>query len=177
MVQRYAYADEIEGVVCVVRQHQRSADWMDRLVRQHGDRLLRTAAAMMGSKEEAEDVVQDAFLTLLKKDPAFQSPEHETAWLIRVTVNLCKSRLRSHWWKTRVPLLESHPAQDEEQQGLMESVLKLPSKYRIVIHLFYYEGYPTKEIAALTGQSDSAVRSQLSRARHMLRNSLEGEAL
>jgi len=129
----------------------------------------------MGSREEAEDAVQDAFLKLFEKNPAFESPEHETAWLIRVTVNLCKSRLRSHWWKKTVPLLESYPAQTDEQHNLVETVLSLPTKYRAVIHLFYYEGYGAKEIAGITGQNESAVRQQLTRARRMLGDLLKGD--
>lgn len=84
--------------------------------------------------------------------PVFESPEHEIAWLIRVTVNLCKSRLRSNWWKKTVPLLESYPAKSAEQGYLMETILSLPAKYRIVIHLFYYDGYLTKEITEIIEQ-------------------------
>jgi len=90
-------------------------------------------------------------------------------------VNLCKSRLRSHWRKKTVPLLDIYPTQTDEQQNIMQIVLSLPSKYRTVIHLFYFEGYATKEIADMTNQKESAVRKQLSRARLMLKDFLEGE--
>jgi RNA polymerase sigma-70 factor (ECF subfamily) len=148
---------------------------MEQTVKRHENRLLRTAAAIMGSKTDAEDIVQDAFVKLFEKQPEFESTEHETAWLVRVTVNLCKSVLRSHWWKTTVPLLDDHPAHDEEQRDVMETVLSLPVKYRTVIHLFYYEGYSTKEIAEITGRKESTVREQLTRARRMLRKFLEEE--
>jgi len=90
-------------------------------------------------------------------------------------VNLCKNRWRSHWWKRAEPILETHPAQTDEQQSIMQTVLELPSRYRIVIHLFYYEGYSTKEIAEITKQKESTVRQQLTRARRMLKDILEGE--
>ena len=96
---------------------------------------------------------------------------------MRVTVNMCKSRLRSHWWKKTVPLLDTHPAQTDEQGDLIRAVVALPMKYRIVIHLFYYEGYSTREIAEIAGQKESTVRQQLTRARRMLKEFLqEGEA-
>ena len=157
-------------------QSNRPVDWMEEIVTRHEDRLLRTALAIMGGKADAEDMVQDAFMKLFEKQPEFESMEHETAWLIRVTVNLCKSRLRSHWWKTTTPLLESCPAKSDDQHSVVESVIALPSKYRTVIHLFYYEGYSTKEIAEMTKQKDSTVRNQLARARRLLKEEiLEGD--
>ena len=156
-------------------QSNRPVDWMEETVKRNEDKLFRTAAAIMGGKANAEDVVQDVFVKLIEKQPDLESPEHETAWLIRVTVNLCKSRLRSHWWKKTVPLLDTLPAKTDEQQEIMEMVLSLPAKYRIVTHLFYYEGYKTKEIAKITKQKESTVREQLTRARRILKKYLEGE--
>jgi RNA polymerase sigma-70 factor (ECF subfamily) len=154
----------------------RPVDWVEETVKRNEDKLFRTAAAVMGSKADAEDIVQDVFVKLIEKQPDFETLEHESAWLIRVTVNLCKSRLRSHWRKKTTPLFDDYPAQTGEQQNIMETVLSLPSKYRTVIHLFYYEGYQTKEIAEMTKQKESAVREQLTRARRMLKNFLtEGE--
>jgi len=148
---------------------------MEEIVKRHENKLLRAAAAITGSAAEAEDVVQDVFLKLFEKRPEFASLEHEKAWLIRVTVNASKSRLRSAWFKRTVPLLDIYPAQNEAQQSLVQSVFALPAKYRTVIHLFYYEGYATKEIAEITRQSEPAVRQQLSRARSMLKHVLEEE--
>jgi len=137
--------------------------------------MFRAALAITGSRSDAEDIVQDAFLKLFEKQPHFESPEHETAWMIRVTVNLCKNRLRSHWWRKTEPLLEDYPAQTDEQQSIIETVLALPSKYRTVIHLFYYEGYKAREIAEITEQKESTIREQLTRARRMLKRYLEDE--
>ena len=153
----------------------RPAEWIEETVKRHADTLYRTAAAIMGSKAEAEDAVQDVFVKLVEKQPHFESAEHETAWLIRVTVNQCKSRLRTHWWKKTVPLLDTIPAATAAQHGITETVLSLPVKYRTVIHLYYYEGYSTKEIAEITKQRDATVREQLTRARRMLRSFLEEE--
>ena len=156
-------------------QSNRPVDCMEEFVQRHENRIYRIAIAIMGDKADAEDVMQDVFLKLIEKNPAFQSAEHETAWLTRVTVNQCRSLLRSHWWKRREPLLDIYPAEDNEQQDLMEIVSALPSKYRIVICLYYYEGYSTKEIAEITKQKEPTVRSLLTRARQKLKNFLEGE--
>lgn len=142
-------------------------------VTKHENRLYRTALAVMGNKPDAEDVVQEVFLRAYEKAPEFESEAHEKAWLIRVTVNLCNSRLRSPWRKRTEPLLDSYPAAEPEQRELLEHVLSLPPKYRAVIHLFYYEGYPVKDIAELTGQKESTVRSLLTRARQKLRSVLK----
>ncbi len=150
---------------------------IEEFVRKHEGRLYRTAVAIMGNRADAEDIVQDAFIKVLEKRPDFESPEHEIAWLIRVTVNLCRSRLRSKWWKKTVPLLDSYPARSESEQQLMETILSLPAKYRIVLHLFYYEGYSTREIAEVTDQKESTVRSLLTRARQKLGALLKEEAL
>ena len=156
-------------------QSSRPVDWMEEIVKRNEDKMFRTAIAITGGRADAEDIVQDVFVKLFEKQPHFESTEHETAWLIRATVNLCKNFLRSHWWKKTVPLLDTYPAQTDEQQSIIETVLSLPTKYRIVIHLFYYEGYSTKEIAEITEQKESTVREQLTRARRLLKNFLVGE--
>lgn len=137
--------------------------------------LYRAALAILGDPQEAEDVVQEAFLRLWEKDPAFESPAHQRSWLLKVTVNACKSRLRSPWRRRTAPLLESYPAADEEEQAVLEVIQSLPPKDRAALHLYYYEGYQTAEIAAMTGWREGTVRSRLARARDKLRELLKGE--
>jgi RNA polymerase sigma-70 factor (ECF subfamily) len=129
----------------------------------------------MRDKSDAEDIVQDTFVKLVEKNPLFSSHEHETAWLITVAKNLCVSRLRSPWRKNKCELLESYPTRDSREHELIELVGSLPTKYRIVIHLHYYEGYSTSEIAKITKQKDSTVRQQLARARGLLKQQLTEE--
>jgi RNA polymerase sigma-70 factor (ECF subfamily) len=145
------------------------------VVERYGDRLLRTAVAVLKSHAEAEDVVQDVFVKYFEKRPQFESAEHEIAWLMRVTINMARSRLRTSWWRLTEPLLETIPAQDESQHEVMEAVLALPAKYRVVIHLHYYEGYSTREIAEILTRKEATVRQQLTRARRILGDILEGE--
>lgn len=150
----------------------RRDDSFEALVLKYEQPLYRTALAMLGNVTEAEDIVQDVFIKLYEFPGTFSSNEHEKAWLIRVTINLCKNRLRSSWWRKSAPLLDTLPAKDPKQFELLEYVLSLPVKYRTVIHLYYYEGYSTKEIALLTGQKESTVRSLMSRARSQLKEKL-----
>lgn len=137
--------------------------------------LYRAALAILGDPQEAEDVVQEAFLRLWEKDPEFESPAHQRSWLLKVTVNGCKSRLRAPWRRRTAPLLESYPAADPEEQAVLEVIQSLPPKDRAALHLYYYEGYQTAEIAAMTGWREGTVRSRLARARDKLRELLKGE--
>jgi len=145
------------------------------IITRNENRIFRAALAIMGNKADAEDIIQDVFVKLIDKKPRFESSEHETAWLVRVTVNQCKSHFRSYWQKNTVPLLDTYPARSEEQHDLIYAVTALAPKYRTVIHLFYYEGYATKEIAEITKQKESTVREQLTRARRLLKITLEGD--
>ena len=154
-----------------------SEDHIEYIVRREGDRLFRIAYAITASAADAEDVVQDVFIKLMEKRPIFESAEHEIAWLTRVTVNASKNRVRSFWWRNREPLLDTYPARNDNETEIMQLVLSLPAKYRIVIHLYYYEGYTTKEIADITRQSEASVRQQLTRARQKLRKYLEGDVV
>ena len=170
----YLHHDKAPAQAWAVRSRSNApvADiaWMEAIIIKHQNKLYRTALAIMGGKADAEDIVQDAFIKLFEKQQDFESPDHEAAWLVRVTVNLCKNRLRSHWWRRTAPLLDTYPAANEGQSGIVQAIMALPSKYRGVIHLFYYEGYSTKEIAEITSQNESNVRQQLTRARRKLKD-------
>ncbi len=146
-----------------------SPEDFETFVTKHETRLYRTALSIMGNAADAEDVVQEAFIRAYEKAPDFETSAYETAWLMKVTVNLCKSHLRSPWRKRTIPLLDTFPATEPEQRELLEHILALPPRYRAVIHLFYYEGYSVKEISNLTGHKEGSVRSLLTRARHKLK--------
>ena len=145
---------------------------LEETVRKYENTLYRSALAILGDAHEAQDAVQDTFVKYLEKAPAFDGPEHEKAWLIRVTVNGCRSRLRSPWHRRRTALSQGRPAPAPEERTVLEAVLALPPRDRAAVHLYYYEGYSTPEISAMTGQSEGTVRSRLARARQKLRNLL-----
>lgn len=148
---------------------------LETLIDTHTNTLYRTALAILGNPAEAEDAVQDTFLRYLETRPQLRNSEHEKAWLLRVIINACRSRLRAAKRHPLTELLASYPAHGPEESAVVEAVLALPPRERTAVHLFYYEGYSTQEIAALTGQRPGTVRSHLSRARVRLRGILEGE--
>lgn len=146
-----------------------------------GGSVWRLALAQTGSKEDAEDVYQDVFLRLAQSATEFSSQEHLKAWLLRVAVNRCHdvARLRSR--RPAVPLdsmpfepSDAGPLSPDEVRALWEAVGELPESMRVVIHLYYQEGYSGKEIAEVLGIEPSTVRTRLQRARAQLRTSLGG---
>ncbi|MBC8535273.1 sigma-70 family RNA polymerase sigma factor [Clostridiales bacterium BX7] len=140
----------------------------------YGKSILHLAYSYLRNRADAEDVLQDTMVQLLRKAPEFESDEHEKAWLLRVAANLCKNRLRTPWRRYE-QLPEDYPAdgKSEESLALLQAVGSLPVKYREVVHLFYYEDASTAQIAAYLGAGESAVRKRLSRARAMLRKQFQ----
>lgn len=142
---------------------------LEGLITENENRLYRAALAILGDPQEAEDAVQDAFVKYLEKAPA--ELENPAAWLMRVLVNGCKSRLRLAWRRV-TELADTLPAPSPEEKEELEELWSLPPEERCAIHLFYYEGWSTEEIAAMTGVAPGTVRSRLSRARERLRKLL-----
>ena len=151
------------------QKSNRPVDW-EGLVTHNETRLYRAALAILGDPHEAEDAVQDAFVRYLEKAPA--NLENPSAWLMRVLVNGCKSRLRLAWRRVG-PLPDTLPVPGPEEGEELEELFALPPEDRALIHLYYYEGYSTAEIAQLLGCQPGTVRSRLSRAREKLRKLLE----
>lgn len=150
---------------------------LEELVTNYENTLFRAALAILKDPHEAEDAVQDAFLRWLEKRPEFRDGEHEKAWLLTVVANGCKSRLRAAKRHPAVELLDVYPAPEGDGRELVEAILTLPANQRAAVHLHYYEGYTTDEIARILGQRPGTVRSHLSRAREALRRYLKGEEL
>lgn len=141
------------------------------LVRDNADSLYRMALTILGHRQEAEDAVQDAFLRYLEKAPA--ELENPSGWLMRVLINGCKSRLRLKWRQVvELPEELADRAQADSELEELEELWQLSPQDRAAIHLFYYAGYSTAEIAHMTGQAEGSVRSRLSRARSRLRTLL-----
>ena len=148
----------------------------ERLVNTYSDLILRLSWTYLKSTQDGEDICQTVLLKLLTGEEAFESPEHERAWVIRTTVNACKDELRA-FRRRAVPLdaLAEAAAPELPRSEVLDAVMALPVKYREAVYLFYYEGYAVKEIAALTGRSEAAVSAHLSRGRKRLRELLGGK--
>ena len=149
----------------------------ERLAETYADLILRLAYTYLNHTQDAQDICQTVFLKLWEKAPAFVSPDHERAWIIRTTANACKDMLKSHWHKTTVTLdaAAAVPAPQPEEGSLLAAVNLLPPQYRAVIYLHYYEGYSAQEIARMLGKTPSAVASLLHRGRRRLKTLLESE--
>ena len=125
---------------------------------------------------DAEDVVQETFIQYYMTHKNFESEQHIKAWLLRVAINKSKNICTSFWRRNRMPLeeyTETLPFESDQSRELFEEVMKLPDKYRIVLHLFYYEDYSVKEIAAIIKASESNVKVRLSRGRAILKEKLK----
>ena len=146
------------------------------LIRQHQKHLFAAAFSVCQNASDADDVVQDTFLKYHLSKKEFSSPEHIKAWLLRVAINKAKDMNRHTWRWNAVSLDEvaqSLAAEPGEDTWLLTEVMKLPEKYRIVLHLFYYEDYSVAEIAKILKVSEGSVKTRLSRARSMLKNNLK----
>lgn len=148
---------------------------VEQALRLYGTTILRSAYAYLHNREDAEDVVQDTLLQLMRTDPTFQSPAHEKAWLLRVAINLSKNKLKAKGRQESQELKEDLLWEDDPSGRLSpvwEAVGKLAGPYRAVIHLFYHEGYSTGEIAGILRKKESTVRSLLRRGRLQLKELL-----
>lgn len=151
--------------------------YISSVVDKYSDMVYRTAFHVLTDTHYAEDIVQEVFLKLCRSLPDFESEEHEKAWLLRVTINMCKNYNRKTYTHPSVELSETIPATDEYSSdgSVMSAVRELPEKYRTPIYLYYFEGYPTKEIAEITGTNQNTVLSLLMRGRKKLGEMLKGE--
>ena len=148
-------------------------DSPEALARRYAGDVFRLAYARTGSRADAEDIMQEVFVRLLRAGPDFADRAHARAWLLRVAANCANDWFRAPWRRREGPLTDSLPAPEHEDGGVVEAVLALPAKYRTAVHLYYYEELSVAEIAKITGKSESAVKSRLFRARAMLREALK----
>jgi RNA polymerase sigma-70 factor (ECF subfamily) len=136
--------------------------------------IYRLSFSYVKNKHDAEDIISDVFVKLIKSKPDLQNEEHEKAWILRTAVNLCKDRLkrksRKHASIDEYENLQAPDAADADQTLI--SVMELPDKYKSVIYLYYYEGYSCEEIAGILKKPHSSVRVHLHKARKLLKEVL-----
>lgn len=142
--------------------------------KKYSDMVYRLAVARVKNKYDADDILQEVFVRFIKCKEKVENEEHLKALLIRITINCSKSWLSSSWYKRTETLSETLSVTDEYKDTL-DAVLRLPQKYRTVIHMHYYMGYSVDEISSILKSKPSTVKSWLHRARKMLKIDLEGE--
>ena len=149
--------------------------------------VYRIAFSRLGSTHEAEDITQEVFLKYFRADISYNDEEHRKAWLIRCAINCTKTLVTSAWYRHRasdegldnmeeqgdIPGSDGDIDKIEQKNAVMSAVMKLPEKYRTVIHLFYFEDMSVAQISKATGIREATVKSQLSRARDMLKPMLK----
>lgn len=151
-----------------------SASELEEVMGRYQTMVFRLAYSYTRSSSDAQDLCQEVFLRYFCSRPPFASEEHRRAWLLRVTVNRCKTHLTSWWVRRTVPLDDRIPMPEPEPLALDEALRQLAEKDRLVIHLFYYEECSTQEIARMMRTTEGAVRTRLTRARQRLGKILKG---
>lgn len=147
---------------------------LNRIIQLFGDNVFQTAFCYMKSYADAEDIRQEAFIKLYISEKIFESDEHIKAWLLRVTVNLCKNKLNSAWYRLYLPIEAATDKGYEEKapDEFIKLLFRLKPRYRITLYMYYYEDYSVKEISKITGLKENTVLSQLSRGRKQLKDIL-----
>ena len=147
------------------------------LVERYQQNMFAAALSACKDPQDAEDAVQEALLAYHTSGKEFESEEHIRAWLLRVAINKAKNMRMSFWKKHKVSLedyMESISFETEQESELFEAVMELPEKYRVVLHLYYYEDYSIREIGKILRRTENTVKSQLSRGRALLKESFRG---
>ena len=135
-----------------------------------------SAQSYLRNQSDAEDILQETLVRLLRSAPEFETQEHEKAWLLHVAANLSKNRLRYNRLRRADPLEETLIAQERPDLAFVwEAVSALPVRWREVLHLYYQEEYSTAEIAQILSRKESTVRSDLRRARIRLKEVLQDD--
>ena len=147
------------------------------LARKYMDTVFRVAMNYLKNKTDADDVTQNVLLKFYKSDVDFESEEHVKHWLIRVTLNECKNFLRFPWQKyaSLEDYMETLQMPEPEHREMLNAVMALPTKYRMILYLYYYEGYSVGGMSKMLDRKESTIQTQLATARKKLKIELEKE--
>lgn len=172
----------------VTRVKAGDTDAFEELVRRHGRRVYRSLIGILGSAEEAEDALQDAFLKAFQHLPEFEGRARFSTWLVRIALNTGLQRLRGRkdfetldedsedFRPRRIQAWQENPEESysrEELRKLVEQeVMKLPSKYRVALMLRDLEELSTEEAANALGLTIPGLKARVLRGRLMLRESM-----
>ena len=151
---------------------------LEELIEAYQKSLYAAAFNICRNTDDANDVVQDTFIQYYTTKKQFQDEEHLKTWLLRVAINRAKDISRSFWKKNRLSIedyADAVPFESREETGLFEAVMRLPEKYREVIHLYYYEDLSIKETARILRITEGSVKMRLSRGRSFLRDVFKEE--
>lgn len=141
-----------------------------RIIDKYGNSILRLAYSYVHNMSDAEDILQDTLIKCIQENPDFENEIHEKAWLFRVASNISKNKIKYNKVREADELDDNLTENlNEDLSFVWEAIKSLPDNYREVIHLFYAEGYQTKDIARMLNKKESTVRSDLKRGRERLK--------
>lgn len=145
----------------------------EQLLNEYGDSILRLAYTYLHNMADAEDILQETMIAYIQNKSGLVNGNHEKAWLLRVAANKSKNKIEYNRIRQTDELQEELLEQRRDDLSFVwDAVKQLPERYREVIHLFYYEGYSTREIAHILCRKEGSIRSDLSRGRQMLKEIL-----
>ena len=148
------------------------------LIGKYKDHLFAVAFNVCKNAADADDVVQETFIQYHTGDKQFESEQHIKAWLIRTAINRAINVTRSFWRRQSLPLedyTQTLVFETPEAGALFEVVMGLPEKYRVALHLFYYEDYSVREISKILKVTEGNVKVRLNRGRKLLKEALKEE--
>lgn len=164
---------------------------IEQLMQEYGTKILHLAYYYLKDRHLAEDVAQEVFIKAYRNWDSFRGESSAYTWLYKITVNLCRDKARSAWWRRLLPSDDPRSANDDlelstveespedaailqdDRENLMEHVMSLPESYREAVVLYYYQDLSTVEIAEVTGQNENTIKTRLFRARAMLKERLQ----
>lgn len=150
-------------------------DSIEKTLEKYANMVYRIAFSRTKNKYDADDILQEVFMKYIKYNLDYTSEEHKKAWLIKTTINTSKTLLTSAWFKKTTAMPDHLYTTMEEKSEVYYAVLKLPARYRTVIHLFYYENLSIAQMSSLLETKETTIKSQLHRARKLLQGILKGE--
>ena len=161
-----------EEFTCLARKYM---DTVFRVAMNYLKKSPERIVEYLKNKTDADDVTQNVLLKFYKSDVDFESEEHVKHWLIRVTLNECKNFLRFPWQKyaSLEDYMETLQMPEPEHREMLNAVMALPTKYRMILYLYYYEGYATAEIAEFLQVPNGTVRTRIARGREQLKKILK----
>ncbi len=156
----------------------KSEEEIKELVDKYSSLIFRISYCILCNPEDAEDAVQETLLKYITKAPEFNGEDHRKAWLIKVAANISKNMLMFRLKRETVNLDDiENIGIGENDYETFELIMSLPAKHKVVMTLYYVEGYRSAEIAEIIGISEDAVRKRIQKGRELLKKEFEKEKL
>lgn len=158
----------------MIKTSARPADEMEEVVHTYGNMLFRLCFVTLGNESDAQDALQEVFIKYMLKAPEFKNEEHKKAWLLKVAANQCKDIFRAGKRHQTVNLdaIKEH-MEESKENGILEALMTLPDKFRLVMFFYYVEEYEVQAIAGMIGKTPSAVKMRLQKGRKLLKEAYE----